>query len=100
MLRKDSADGKAERKALDAELAIQIAGGVMQALGDRLGCRSSSFLQPDQEFVAADAGGQIHHAYDPARLRSDERRVGKEGVSTGSSRWSPDPKKKNNNKHQ
>src|SRR3546814_19417881 len=30
--------------------------------------------------------------------RSEERRVGKEGVRTGSSRWSPDHKKKKNNK--
>src|SRR3546814_12138548 len=28
--------------------------------------------------------------------RSEERRVGKECVSTGRSRWSPNPKKKNN----
>src|SRR3546814_19811316 len=30
-----------------------------------------------------------------ARNRSDERRVGKECVSTGRSRWSPEHKKKN-----
>src|SRR3546814_16156234 len=30
----------------------------------------------------------------PSRLRSEERRVGKEGVSTGKCRWSPDHKKK------
>src|SRR3546814_12532886 len=32
--------------------------------------------------------------------RSEERRVGKECVSTGRLRWSPDPKYKNNRKHQ
>src|SRR3546814_13210320 len=30
----------------------------------------------------------------PAVLRSEERRVGKEGVSTGRARWSPYPSKK------
>src|SRR3546814_19037991 len=30
----------------------------------------------------------------PATTRSEERRVGKEGVRTGSSRWSPYPSKK------
>src|SRR3546814_14041465 len=32
----------------------------------------------------------------PVGLRSEERRVGKECVSTGRSRWSPYPKKKTN----
>src|SRR3546814_19803396 len=45
--------------------------------------------------AGADAGGCAAQLLE----RSEDRRVGKEGVSTRSSRWSPYHDKKNTNKH-
>src|SRR3546814_3346252 len=48
-------------------------------------CRSRGRLREGAESYAKDLGQR----YSPVRLRSEERRVGKECVSTCRSRWSP-----------
>src|SRR3546814_18383650 len=57
-------------------------------------------LQPRQTLaVTLTATGVLHHLADPLeglRTRSEERRVGKECVSTCRSRWSPYPQQKKN----
>src|SRR3546814_16445533 len=54
------------------------------------------FLARDERLERSLAAGSSRQL--SGLLRSEERRVGKECVSTCRSRWSPDPSKKNNNK--
>src|SRR3546814_20498652 len=62
----------------------------------------SEFAPPPGRFThvihaATDASAALN-ANDPPRVRSEERRVGKECVSTCRSRWSPSHYKKNNHR--
>src|SRR5690606_12116040 len=66
--RENRADGEAERKALDAEFAVEPPSGFVKALGNRFRRRAAGLLQPDQELVAADAGGEIQRTHEAARL--------------------------------
>src|SRR3546814_17386486 len=57
---------------------------------------------PDWVFDGRDGVHSAEGSYSPgknAKLRSEERRVGKECVSTCRSRWAPYNEKKNNKKH-
>src|SRR3546814_14534246 len=55
---------------------------------------------PEQHWSPVEGRGtvypyvEVHHAIQPGFKRSEERRVGKECVSTCSSRWPPYPSKK------
>src|SRR3546814_18666093 len=63
-------------------------------------------MQPDGVFLSNGPGDPAASAYAieatrmflDAKIRSDERRVGKECVSTCRSRWSPNHEKKKNTK--
>src|SRR6056297_3214588 len=62
---------------------------------------SSDLLAPARWVAGAWAGwrGQRHHHGRECACRSEERRVGKERVSTCRSRWSPYHKKKTQQQH-
>src|SRR3546814_21052124 len=75
-----------------------------QAMRDQA-CSMSGFpneegpsYQSQQEPNAGAVAGYAPKAH-PRQERSEERRVGKEGVSTCKFRWSPYHSKKNNKKH-
>src|SRR3546814_17336124 len=57
-------------------------------------------MLPDRVSLPAEPSIGIKPALQLRRVRSEERRVGKEGVSTCRSRWSPDHKKKSSNLQQ
>src|SRR3546814_14983513 len=69
-------------------------GDLMKAILEGVACRTAEVvaamaaLVPSSAAVSID-GGLSRNCY--FTQRSEERRVGKECVSTGRSRWSPDP---------
>src|SRR3546814_11094085 len=76
------------------------AGAIRHAASDGFRLRLHRVVLPDASGLS---GCDAHVAGSPLRLsdrdgdgRSEERRVGKECVSTCRSRWSPDHEKKNN----
>src|SRR3546814_12101291 len=74
-----------------AALAQRIGGAALPVHGVRLvdltePSRKDSLMTAEREFTT----GRRSTAPRTASDRSEERRVGKEGVSTGRSRWSPD----------
>src|SRR3546814_16005707 len=74
----------------DGVLALIPARTEMVSVGKRSGRHSKDQRTIDAMLVEAAAAGK-------RGVRSEERRVGKECVSTCSSRWSPHHSKKNNN---
>src|SRR3546814_13249767 len=69
---------------------VDAAGGVGGDEHLRLGFH----LPADDQLLLVAAGERVGGHLDPGRARSEERRVGKECVSTCRSRWSPDHSKK------
>src|SRR3546814_19461256 len=58
--------------------------------GSRAGSLSSSLFENREDWLAYAVMHESGHCFLAHQRRSEERRVGKEGVSTCRSRWSPD----------
>src|SRR3546814_19418304 len=90
--RESLVDRAGEIEPVEAEHGV----AVLQPLQDRLG-KLPARLADEQRMGRREAAGQLHMRDDlaadefgePNPLRSEERRVGKECVSTCRSRWSP-----------
>src|SRR3546814_17215297 len=85
-----------ERYALDARICAQIdalraRGGRLVAVGTTVTrALESAAAAQDRDGSLSPMAGETHLFITPGyRFRSEERRVGKECVSTGRSRWSP-----------
>src|SRR3546814_20825597 len=71
-------------------VAAQIMAGMSQAgIGGGVESMSRTFMGADSGAWCADPRVALHNYYAPQGIRSEERRVGKEWVSTCRSRWSP-----------
>src|SRR3546814_11851832 len=64
--------------------------GALNTLRDQLVRTTKSLAPPGQKIAVIGVGDMLIHAnYQDLQRRSEERRVGKECVSTCRSRWSP-----------
>src|SRR3546814_16319123 len=82
----------------DAGALIKLADEVEQQLPSRACERQISKLVEHDQVEPRQLRRQGPALADPGLLRSEERRVGKESVSTCRSRWSPNHKKNNKRK--
>src|SRR3546814_14568894 len=83
-----------EDRAADARELVRIGRAHRRRqIGDarRLGSRNIAEGRPDEAVVFRIEPGHRKRQVEPVDRRSEERRVGKEVVSTCRSRWSPDP---------